>query len=501
MSAENDANSGSRAGLGRVVAICGAVNLVVLGALALASTWLNLLKPLSAWDGRLAFYRGVAEGFPLLGAWLPSDVHPDPWAFLAGYLGPIAVSTAISVGVLVLLHRHRDALPDSLPRLLFGFGAAFAVVSATGLPILADDFFVSLSWGRMIRAGVNPYYVAMDPVFAIGTPLEAHPWPHRMSYGPLWGAIAAGVTMLGGGRTLLSGVLLKALVTGAWIGCLWLVRAILADRSRWQLCAGLLLVGWLPLGPTQIVGEGRNDAFVALLVLAWVHARGSGRPVPAVLALAASVGVKYVTAPLFLVDLVHQLRERRDPWRFYLLPGAAALALLLAMFVPFHLGRDVLGAYIGNSELLRIHFLTLREAVMTFELWSGVGLGPLPELARLVFPGIAVVVVVRYARGPDREGFHRAALAVMCAVLFGLGGLVFPWYLVWLLVLAALSPSAALSRWTFGMVLLAPVVFMPENAFPPAGFVQVHVAGLAWYLGALGLTLLLRRPLGRRAES
>ena len=171
------------------------------------------------------------------------------------------------------------------------------------------------------------------------------------------------------------------------------------------------------------------------------------------------------------------------------------------MFVPFHLGQDVLGTYIGRSELLRIHFLTLREAVLTFEVWSGVGLGPLPELARLVFPGIAVAVVARYARRPDRDGFHVAALAVMCAVLFGLGGLVFPWYLVWLLVLASLEPPAALSRWTFGMVLLAPAVFMPENAFPTLAFVQVHVAGLVWYLGALGLTLLLRRPLGRRAES
>jgi hypothetical protein len=499
-SAENDAHRGSSGGLVRVVAICGAANLLVLGALALASTWLNLLKPLSVLDGRVPFYRGVAEGFPLLGAWLPSGIRPAPWCFLAGYLGPIALSTAIAVGLLLLLQRHRDALPQSLPGLLLGFGVAFAVVSATGLPILADDFFLSMSWGRMLRAGLNPYYVPMDLAIPIDTPLEGHPWPHRMAYGPLWGAITGLVVTLGGGATWPSGVLLKILVTAAWIGCLWLVRAILADRSRWHLCAGLLLVGWLPLGPTQIAGDGRNDGLVALLILSWVYARQRGRPLPAVLALAASVGVKFVTAPLFLVDLVHHWRERGQPPRAYLLPGAAALALLLAMFAPFHLGQDVLGAYIGPSELLRIHFLTMREAVMTIEVWTGIGLGPFPELARLVFPLIAVAVLARYGRRPDRHGFHGAALAVMCAVLFGLGGFVFPWYLAWLLVLAALEPSSALSRWSFGMVLLAPAVFMPENAFPArSAFVQVHVAGLFWYLGALGLGLLLRGPLARQA--
>lgn len=474
---------------------------MLLGALALFSPWLNLLKPLSVRDGRIPYFRRLAAGHPLLGSWLPSEFAPRSDAFLVGYLGPILASTLIAVGLLLWLHRRREALPEALPRLLLVFAAAFAVVSAAGLPILADDFFVSISWGRMVRAGLNPYYAPMGAVFAIDTPIEDTLWPWRMSYGPLWAALAGAVTTLAGGGTAASAVLLKALVAGAWIGCLLLVRAILAGRSRWQQCAGLLLFGWLPLGPTQIVGDGRNDAFVALLVLGWIHARDRGRPLPAVIALAASVGIKYVTAPLFALDLLHHLRQTRAPLRSYARPAAAALATGLAIFAPFHAGHDVWG-YASASELLKIHMLSLREAVMTLEVWSGVGLGPLPEVARLIFPAIALVLLVRYAREPGQASFHVAALGVLAAVLFGLGGLVFPWYLPWLLAVAALEPGAWLSRFSFAMVLCAPAVLMPANAFPAStGFVRGYVAALVWYLAALGGAALLRRPLGAASTS
>ncbi len=478
-----------------VVGICGAVNLLLLTAFALLSPWLNLLKPLSVRDGRIPFFRRVAAGHPLLGGWLPEEVAPRSDAFLLGYLGPILLSTALVVGLLVWLHRQRSALPGSLPRQLLLFAVAFAAVSSLGLPILADDFFVSIAWGRMVRAGVNPYYAAMDAVFAIDTPIEDTLWPWRMSYGPLWAALVGAVTTLAAGGTVASAILLKALGTGAWIGCLLLLRALLAGRSCFEQCAGMLLFGWLPLGTFVIVGDGRNDAFVALLVLAWLHARHRGRPLPAVLALTASVGIKYVTAPLFLLDLLHHARQRRAPLRAYLPAATAALAAGLVIFLPFHAGQDVWG-YVAASELLAIQFLSLRNAVMTLEVWTGLGLGPLPELTRLVFPALAAAWLARYARAPDFAGLHVAALAVLCAVLFGLGGIVLPWYLSWLLAVAALEPGAWLSRWIFALTLCAPALLMPANAFPSStGFVRGHVAALVFYLAALAGAALLERPL------
>ena len=49
-------------------------------------------------------------------AWLPSEIAPRSDAFLAGYLGPILLSTALVVGLLLWLHRHRSSLPGTLPR-------------------------------------------------------------------------------------------------------------------------------------------------------------------------------------------------------------------------------------------------------------------------------------------------------------------------------------------------------------------------------------------------
>ena len=303
--------------LNTLVRIFGVVNVIALAALAAGSYWLNLVSPLRV---RETFYWGVANAIPgfrnlVSDAPATSSLLSRPDLFLLGYLAPIVVSTAAVVAVLLLLRRHQGALDPATTRLLFGFAVAAAVVSAPGAPILNNDMFGSLVWGRMVRAGVNPFYQRMEMVFALDTPLESRLWRERMTYGPLWALMTGAIMGIARGSALWGAVLLKVSVTVAWIGTLFVLRSILKTRSLWDQCLGMLLFGWFALGPTQIVGDGRNDAFVTLLLLLWVRSRHRNRPVAATLALAASVGIKYATAPLFLIDLLHHLYERRESLR------------------------------------------------------------------------------------------------------------------------------------------------------------------------------------------
>ena len=72
--------------------------------------------------------------------------------------------------------------------------------------------WLSAVWGRMISAGVNPYYQLFTPDTLPGLPLDH--FPMVMSYGPLWGIVSAIVMLVAGNSILATGILFKAVLAG-----------------------------------------------------------------------------------------------------------------------------------------------------------------------------------------------------------------------------------------------------------------------------------------------
>ena len=80
----------------------------------------------------------------------------------------------------------------------------------------------------------------------------------------------------------------------------------------------------------------------------------------------------------------------------------------------------------------------------------------------------------------------------MSAVSFSLVGHVWPWFLLWVLALAALTPQAALARWGLGVALALP---FPILIFTVPGWTlrMLFIASLIPYAFALTWLLVVRR--------
>lgn len=402
------------------------------------------------------------------------------------YWLPLGVASASALLLVRMLLRRADGIDGRVERQLFRWPLAFAAACLLSYPVFTQDLWLSAVWGRMIAAGFNPYETLFTPAFVSGLPLDHFPMP--MSYAPLWGIVSAGLTLVAANDPFAIGLVSKALLAGAWIGGLVLVARIVAQRPIRERCLALAAFGWVPLGATQTVAEGHNDIAMMAPALGWLLLLLRGR-MTAPLALAASVLLKFVTAPLFLLDLVYAIRAQRLDWRRYALRMIAPSLLGLGVLALFYRSHDF---FDGVRMVNQWRFLQPRDALASLEAVLGLSLAPAGFALVAFFPAVALHRVVRLWRDPAAENLMKAALAVMAAVLFSLSAHVWPWYLLWVLAPAALVPRWWLSRFAIGVSVMAP--FM-SGSWWIAPF-EDHFGGsaLALYGGAVAWAVLTRPP-------
>jgi hypothetical protein len=214
--------------------------------------------------------------------------------------------------------------------------------------------------------------------------------------------------------------------------------------------------------------------------------------------------VKYVSAPLFLLDLLHARRVDGHPrsWlglaRAYLPNAAIALGTWMVLFAPF---LDSVAFFRETAAVREGYFYLPSDAVQAIGSVLGVGLRPLAYAVMLVFPLVTLLTLWRYWRRPGPDTLTGAAAGIMLTVLFVAAAHVWPWYVLWLLVLAALlPPSAWLARFATGVAMTAPVVMLYWVAYPGASeFRRFEAPSLFMYAGALAwMSLGWRLIAGRR---
>jgi alpha-1,6-mannosyltransferase len=424
----------------------------------------------------------------------------SPTAFTVTYAAPIAATTIFAIAVLLLLRFAPQSVDERTPRQLIRWASVFAVVMAVAAPVLVPDFWLSFAWGRTLWWGGNPYY-AVPAQTVHDLPFDAPIL--RATYGPLWLHLSWLVSRLTLGSVLWGSVLFKALLVAAWIATLLLVDRLLRSAPIVQRCMAIVAVGWLPLGVVQTVGDGHNDVFMVAGVLAWLLFLERGRTMAASISLALSFLVKYVSAPLFLLDFLHQ-RDDGTPRltlaervRRYV-PRAAAVAIVIVLvFAPVFRGLDF---FRSTGEVRAGYFFLPADAVKAIGHMIGVNLLPLALAVQAIFPLVTLWTLWRYVRSPGRERFRLAVIGVMLSVLFVAAGHVWPWYVIWLLAVAALVPSATSFRWATGVALGAPMILVPWTAFPQASeFARFYLPSLFVYVTALVWMVWLGRVLTPRA--
>jgi hypothetical protein len=318
---------------------------------------------------------------------------------------------------------------------------AAAIVAAhllllLGPPLLSQDVFGYVSYARLgALHGLDPYEhvpveAPFDPTFAyIGWPFQHSP------YGPLFTLASYAIVPLGFAADLWSFKLLAVLCS---LGAAALVARAAAREGRSPQFAAAFL-GLNPVVLVFAVGGAHND-MITLLLLAWALVLTAGaapRFRAAAWPLAAAVGCK-ISAGLLLPFLVLAPRAWLERLRV-LASAVGGLAVVLAIGA-LGFGVSLAGFVVPIAEeqqQIAIHSVPAETARM-------VGLAGTPGWWRYLFlAGFACVVILalwRTAKGADwrvTAGWSTLSLVVCTAWLL-------PWYAVWALPLAAVSPDRRL---------------------------------------------------------
>jgi len=359
-------------------------------------------------------------------------------AWFAGPLAELAPGRLVEVAFWLLL-LAMGACYLAVLGLAQCAGARWVVGAIVGLhlvfalapPLLSTDAFGYLAVARAVAlAGASPYAplaetLARDPVLPLLV-WEARPNP----YGPLFTAATVPLAWLGIAGGLWA---VKALAAATSLALVALVARTARGLGR-DPVAATAFVGLNPLLLMWAVGGAHNDALLMLLVVGALALLAAGRERLGGAAVAGAIAVKAsvaVLAPILVLGARRRLPALAGLAAGLLAAGAVALAVL---------GPAVAGfpASLTDQAALRSPNSTLH--LLGQALGCGGATPALRAAGAAVLAVSLIVLYVRVARGADpiaAAGWATVATLVTTTWLM-------PWYVVWVLPLAALAPGRAL---------------------------------------------------------
>jgi hypothetical protein len=381
---------------------------------------------------------------------LPESVRPVPRS-LAGPFGGtgldlrsyglIAVLVAM-FGCYVVAVRAADRL--SARAVLMTIAALYALVMLAP-PMLSTDIFSYGAYGRMgTLYGANPYLhgpstIALDPVY----PFIGAKWVTTPSaYGPVFTAFSYVLAPLSVAASVVAYKGLAALASLATVALVW-------NAARWRgvnPVKAAALVGLNPLTVIYGVGGGHNDLLMLAAMTAGIYAILQHRDRAGGGLLSLATGIKltgFVMLPFAIAGGAIRRTGRRD-----IVIGAAVVATLVTAvgFALFGTGPLHLPATIHTSQS-EGDWHSIPGFVTTL-----VGLGFVGRITGIVLAVACVGVICWLVRRVwrreldwiDGAGWATVAMLVTASSLL-------PWYMAWLLPLAALASDRRL--WRMSIVL------------------------------------------------
>ncbi len=410
-----------------------------------AAPWLMLA--LAGLASEAIYLVALAIPFPLARLYnvplmdLGKLTHYESGAFALFLLAAAALFAAYGVAARACSGERRPP-GGPLVLLALGFPVLFHFILIFAYPVGAADVFIYVTHGRMLALhGLNPMVIPATQIPGdAAVALTAQPY-HTSTYGPLWVVLSAGVTRLW--PDILANLLsLKVVVAVAWLAAMAMVYGVLRRREPKRALAGAVLVGWNPLGVYEVAANGHNDALLGpLLVLVLVLA-GGARPALAGIPLAVAALLKFV--PLVLVPLLAVEVWRRRAWGGLLPAVALSAVIALAAYAPFWAGE----ATFSGLRLQAGQFTTSVAKLLHLTLEERAGSEAAGQVARAVTLSLFLGATVGIGRAMVRRGWPLtlAATLLLAAYLALVAWWFQPWYLLWLLPLAALTQVALVRR-------------------------------------------------------
>jgi len=396
---------------------------------------------------------------------------------LAGTLAvALVIASAAAAGPSFLVPASRAGFPSWLAGPLAGAGPAISQADFSVLMLaMCACFAVVLAWGEVVErrwivaaiAGVHLIFAIAPPLLSfdvfgyldyarLGAVHDLNPYANGASAAPddpvhrwvVWhylpspyGPLFTVPTYLLGAIDFRAGMwLIKVAAALASLGCVALVwRA--AERLGRSPVAPAVFVGLNPLLLVWGVGGAHNDLFLALLLALAVErtlARGDAAAGAAVAAAAAIKLTAGLALPFMLIG--------RDGRRRALAGALGALAVVCAA------GFAVLGTGLLDfpSALAEQRDLISARSVPNYlALEAGLD-GPTTAMRLIAAAGFVAAFAFLLARTWRGASWIASAGWATVALLLTTTWLM-PWYIAWLLPLAALAPSPRLRAATLAL--------------------------------------------------
>jgi hypothetical protein len=385
---------------------------------------------------------------------LPESVRPLP-SWLAGPLGStgIGLGTSGMIAVLTVMFGSYVVAARAADRLsartvLMCIAAMHALVLLAP-PLLSTDIFSYQFYGRMGSLyGANPYLVgphalALDPLF----PYIGARWSYTPTvYGPLFTLLSYVFAPLSIAGSVLAYKAIAACASLITIALVWnsaRLRGIDPVRA-------VALVGLNPLLVIYGVGGGHNDLLMMLPLMAGVYLVLAHRERTGSAMMVAAAAIK-LTAGVMLAFAIASGggRRARDHRRDVLIGAAAAVALFVGLTL----------AWFGTGP---VHLFATVHKVQSEGDWHsipgfigaqfGTSVGHVTGIVLgVLFLTVCAVLLQRVWQAKldwiDAGAWTALALLLTASSLL-------PWYVVWLLPLAALSTD----RWLWRIALVTTAV-------------------------------------------
>src|SRR5947209_1836266 len=380
-------------------------------------------------------------------ALLPESVRPVPQWLAGPFDGAgFALGSGGLVVVLVVMFASYAAAARAAERLsartvLMCIAAIHALVLLAP-PLLSTDVFSYQFYGRMgAMYGTNPYLagphaLALDPLF----PYIGAKWSYTPTvYGPLFTALSDASAPLSIAMSALTYKLIAACASLGTVALVW-NSARLRGLDPVRAAA---LVGLNPLIVVYGVGGGHNDLLMMLFVVAGIYLMLAHRERAASSFTVTAAAIKLTGGLMLPFAIASGGRRRARQRRTDVLIGAGVAAAAIA------------GLSIALFGLGPLHLLGTIQKVQSQGDWHSIhgfvgtrlGLGTVAHVLTWVLAAVFVTVFAWLLRRVWRRELDWIDAAGWTAVTLLLtASSLLPWYVVWLIPLAALASDRRLWR-------------------------------------------------------
>ena len=331
-------------------------------------------------------------------------------------------------------------------RALWTLIGVLLAVFALAPPLHSLDVFSYISYGRLQDMGLSPYEHTPAQIWGDAAANRVGDFRFTVSsYGPLFTLLSAALAKVSTPFALWSLKLIAALSVAALTA---LTVRIARLRGVPELAAAAF-VALNPLTLAHVVGGAHNDALMMALAMAGVLALLTARPASGGVWMVAAVAVK-ATAALYLP---FALAARGQRLRLLAGIGGAVVAIgLVAVAFYGSSATEAIGV-VGENQDTVSHW----SVVATLGRGTGIDVDGL----RVVFAALYAIALAGLLLWTLRGGdWVRAAGWATFGLLIATAWMV-PWYIIWLLPLAAVSRDRALIG---GAILLT--FFQAANGLP-----------------------------------